>query len=123
MTEQIVSLKNLSGGAAIELFDIELAKVVADIGDINTSGKVVREINLKVRIAPDEGREQALVSVECKSKLAGRRGVGTKIFFGQVGGVGERVAVEADLNQKNLFDKKPNEPLKLREVSKGGSDD
>jgi hypothetical protein len=45
--EQVVSLKNLNGGAAIELFDAELAKGVADIADINTSGKVARQLNVK----------------------------------------------------------------------------
>ena len=118
--EQVVSLKNLSGGAALELFDIELAKVVADIGDVNTSGKVVREIILKVRILPDEGREQAMVSIECSSKLAKRRGVATQVFFGVVDN--QRVAVEAGTEQRNLFDKPT--PAKLREVSmiKGGQD-
>jgi hypothetical protein len=74
---------------------------------------------MKGHNVPDEGREQAMVSIDCKTKLAGRRGVGTKIFFGKING--ERVAVESDFDQKTLFDQKG--PTNLREVKTGGAND
>jgi hypothetical protein len=55
--EPSVSLQNLGGGAAIELFDLELQKVLENISDENTRPAVVREITLKVKIKPGDDRD------------------------------------------------------------------
>ena len=46
-----VSLINVRGGAAVDLFDRQLARVMQNIADPNTSTKA-REIILKMQIAP-----------------------------------------------------------------------
>lgn len=100
--ETVVSLTTLNQGAAIDLFDVELRKVLADIADPNASARTKREITLKVVFAPDEDRGMAMVGIDCKSKIAGRRGSATRIFFGVMDG--QPVAVEAIPNQGRLFD-------------------
>lgn len=114
--ETVVSLTTLNQGAAIELFDAELRKVLADIADPNTTAKAKRAISLTVVFAPDEDRSMAMIGIDCKSKIAGRRGSATRIFFGFMNG--QPVAVEAHPNQGRLFDK---EPGKLKTVPMKGA--
>lgn len=84
MTEQpIVSLENLGRGAAVELFDDGLQKVLANINDLNTSAKTTRQVTLKVTIKPSENRDIAEVAIECVPKLAPVAPVGTRIAIGK----------------------------------------
>jgi hypothetical protein len=101
MSEHIVSLTNLNQGAAIEMFDAELKKVVENIADLNTTAKVKREITLKVVFVPNDERTQGLVGITVASKLAGHRGTSTTVWFGKKSG--ERLAVETDPSP-GLFD-------------------
>jgi len=66
-----LSLSNIKGGAAIELVDRALAKVFANINDINTT-EGEREIVLKIKIKPDEDRTLAMITMNCSTKLAGQ---------------------------------------------------
>jgi len=111
MEEQPVVLSTLAGGAAVELFDEELAKVVANVLDLNTEAETVREINLKVKIAPDDSRRMAAVTVQVTSKTGAIRAAGTQFWFGKRGG--RCFAVEANPQQGQLFDK----PAKPTEVN------
>ena len=45
--EEKLTLSNLGNGAAVELFGIELRRVLKDVMDPNTDPKAVREITLK----------------------------------------------------------------------------
>ena len=110
MEEQPVTLFTLANGAAAELFDEELAKVVSNVLDLNTEAETVREINLKVKISPDDSRRMAAVSVQVTSKTGPIRGVGTQFFFGKR--AGRCFAVESNPQQGQLFDK----PAKPTEV-------
>lgn len=65
-----VTLVNLNNGAAVELFDLELRRVIENIEDENVKPDAVREITLKVTIKPNEDRDLAAVAISCKSKLA-----------------------------------------------------
>jgi hypothetical protein len=75
-TEQFVSLENLGGGAgkdtsaAIELFNAEFQRVLDNIADENTKPTAAREVNLKIKIKPDEDRELCKVEIHANSKLA-----------------------------------------------------
>ncbi len=64
-----VSLATLGGGAAEELFQVELAKVLSNIADPNTESQTPREILLKVRIKPNKDRSFGLLRIVCYSKL------------------------------------------------------
>lgn len=67
-----LSLININSGAAVELFDEELKKVLTDMNNIAVRSDVVREIRLTVKIKPSKDRVRADVSIEASSKLAPR---------------------------------------------------
>lgn len=102
--EYVVSLVTLNQGAAVELFDNEMKKLLDNIADPQTSAEVAREIQLTVKVKPAESREQAAVQLTIKSKLAPQKPASASLFFGRV--EGQRVAVQTDPNQGKLFDKK-----------------
>lgn len=81
-----VTLATLGNGAAVELFETELFKVLDNIEDPNTKPDSVREITLKVSIKPNDRREKAIVAIQVKSKLAPVSPFGSMFFFGRKGG-------------------------------------
>jgi len=99
-----ISLSNLKDGAAIEIFDYELQKVLKNILDPNTNAEAVREITLKVKIKPDKNRDFGPVSIQGISKLAPAEPIVTQAFFGRAGA--KIVAHEYDPKQGNLFEEK-----------------
>ena len=66
-----LSLLNACGGCAPERFQAELDKVLENIIDPNTDAKAVREVVLRLRIKPDENRDQLAIEMTVASKLAG----------------------------------------------------
>lgn len=112
MSEEIVTLASIGNGAALELFDHELKRVIANIGDPNTTAKTKRAINIKVVIQPDEDRGIGFATVEVTSKLAGVKPVSSTMYFGKKDG--ELVAVQNNFSQPGIFDKEKTniEPLK-----------
>jgi hypothetical protein len=115
MSETIVSLETIAGGAAKELFERELAEVLANIADVNTPGKMKRSITLKITFSPTDRRDSAAVNVDVSKSLAKRIGAGSQVWFGLVDG--KRVAAEANPNQELLFDHKDTKVVLVR---KGG---
>lgn len=95
-----VSLSNLGEGAAIELFDLELQRVLDNIIDENTSPGVVREVNLKIKIKPDQDREWGSVQIAATSKLAAVTPYPTQIIIGKDRGQG--VATEHNPKQLSM---------------------
>lgn len=85
MTDDLkeVTLATLGGGAAAELFEHELQKVLADCLDPNTDPEAKRAITMRLTIAPSEDRESAAVSFKVESKLAGPKPVGRMVFIGK----------------------------------------
>lgn len=110
--EEIVTLASIGNGAALELFDHELKRVIANIVDPNTSAKAKRGITIKVVIQPDEERGIGFASVEVTSKLAGVKPVSSTMYFGKKDG--ELVAVQNQFTQPSIFDEEKGnvEPLK-----------
>ena len=102
--DETVTLANLGGGAALELFNAELEKVLENITDPNTDPKAVRSITLKVTIKPDETRDLGDVGIQATSNLAGSRAYVTRLIFGrnQKGGAEAR---EFE-TQRTMFDEK-----------------
>ncbi len=66
--QQKLSLTNIRGGGAIEMFDIALEKVLANIKDINTS-LAKRAITLTVVFQPSENRDYMDIGIQCKPTL------------------------------------------------------
>lgn len=77
-----VSLKDLANGGTQEVFDYELARVLENIMDPNTTEKA-REINIKVKIKPNKERDYCDVSIDCTSKLAQVDSISTHFYVGK----------------------------------------
>jgi hypothetical protein len=102
MNENLISLDTIGQGAAIEMFQTELDKVLTNIIDPNTKATTVRRITLTVDIKPDEDRSFGLVAIATTAKLAPVKAVGTAIYIGQR--AGHAVATERDTKQLTFDD-------------------
>jgi hypothetical protein len=111
--ETFVSLDTLAQGAAVEMFNDELKKVLTNILDPNTKATAKRTLVLTVEIKPDEDRFHGSCNVFVKSKLEPNRGVGTVIFMGRH--AGEPVASERDERQLSFDDSN------VANISQGGA--
>ena len=114
--EEIVTLASIANGAAMELFQLELKRVIENINDHNTSFKVKRNINIKVVIQPDEGRGLGFATVEVTSKLAGVKPVDATLYFGKKDG--ELVAVQNNFAQPDMFDENKLNIVPIRQKEK-----
>jgi len=112
---QPVTLDTIGGGALSELFDAELARILANIADPNTDTAAKRVVTITVSFKPNRDRDVADVELKCSSKLAGIMTVQTQLFMGKH--KGKLIAVESDPRQSNLFE--PERPT-LSAVGKDG---
>jgi hypothetical protein len=113
---QSVTLDTIGSGALLELFQEELAKVIANINDPNTSEKSKRTISIGVVFKP-KGRDQADVELTCSAKLAPIAKVDTQIFMGRQ--KGKLVAVENDPRQSTLFDEEKPRLAPVADIAEG----
>lgn len=97
-----VTLDTIGSGALSELFDAELARILANIADPNTDTATKRVITIAVKFKPNRDRDVADVELSCSSKLAGIMTVSTQLFMGRH--KGKLIAVENDPRQSTLFD-------------------
>ena len=100
--KELVSLNNLGEGAAAELFDLELHRVLDNIQDVNTKATTKRVITLKVTIQPDEHRNFGVTEIASSCKLAAVKPYPTQLVFGQES-PGKFVATEYNPKQSDLF--------------------
>lgn len=100
--EEPVTLISLGGGALVELFDIELERVLKNIEDPNTDPKGTRTITMKVTFRPNEERSISDVHIAAASKLASIKPTSTIVYMGRKGG--KTMAVESNPQQTGLFD-------------------
>lgn len=78
-----VSLDSLGGGAAVERFNYELARVLNNIVDINTNPTAVRTVTLTLKIKPNEERNFAINDIAVSSKLAPIKPVTTSMHISE----------------------------------------
>jgi hypothetical protein len=83
---QKLSLDNIAGGAARELFERELAAVMKNISDVNTSPKAKRKIKLSVEFTPTDARDMTAITVNCTSTLASVKPAASMAFVVNKGG-------------------------------------
>jgi hypothetical protein len=96
-----ISLETLAGGALAEMFEHELARVLANIANPNTPSTAAREIVVKVRIKPNENRDIGQITATCFANLPRNLPAVTQAYLGMNEGV--LMAVEADPRQPGLF--------------------
>ena len=101
--KEMVTLENLGGGAASEMFSDSLAKVIENIVNPNTKPDAVRTITLKMKVKPDKNqRSLCTVELSCDEKLAAVMPFETAMFVGMEHGV--VAASEYAPQQATLFD-------------------
>jgi hypothetical protein len=80
--EEQVSLASLRGGAAVEMFDGELQRILDNISDPNTT-LATREVTLKVKIKPSSSRTMGQVDITCSAKTAPNSPVSSSFYLGR----------------------------------------
>lgn len=114
-TKEMITLDNLGGGAASEMFQGALEKVIENIVNPNTRPDAVRQITLKMKIKPNKKqRDLCVVELSVDEKLAAVVPFETAMFVGMDNGV--CAATEYSPQQGNLFD----EPKKNNLVAING---
>jgi hypothetical protein len=98
--QEYVTLENLGHGAAAEMFQAELARVVENVSDPNTKPEAVRSVTLKLKIKPNKDRTFCAVEISCDGKLASLQPFETQMYVGMDKGKG--VATEYNPAQGNL---------------------
>lgn len=78
-----VSFANLANGAAIERADLEIERVLKNIQDVNTSARVAREVNIKIKIKPSDDRGAGEITIQATSKLAPVTEHVTQVYIGK----------------------------------------
>ena len=69
--DDYMDLISFKGGAAIEMFNRALSKVLTNVRDINTTAEA-REIILKMTVVPNDNRDLVSASVAVSTKLRGQ---------------------------------------------------
>lgn len=77
-----ITLSSLSGGILEEKFEDAMKQVVSNIIDPNTEAKSVREINIKIKIKPNENREVVIYDASCTTKLTPNKPYQNVLFVG-----------------------------------------
>lgn len=80
MEHKIVSLTTINNGAALELFEEELKKVLANMNDVSVESDATREITLKFKFKPSNDGSMAVTTVQAISKMAPIKPHGGSIF-------------------------------------------
>lgn len=77
-----LNVATLSQGGAVERFQDELSRVIANITDPNTPAKKTRTVTLKMTIKPNEQRNMAEVLVATSSTVCPASPIETSIYIG-----------------------------------------
>lgn len=97
-----ISLANLGGGAAVEMFENSFKQVLENINDPNTNFKTARKLTLEVELKPlSENRDSANYSITCKTKLAPQKPFSKVLYIGPT--EEGYVARERDPKQTDMF--------------------
>lgn len=100
MDETPVTLVSIGGGAAVELFDIELERVLRNIADVNTDPKAMRTITLTIKVRPNEERAYGDVLITATSKLASGKAHQSLMYV--VRRAGQVMAIEQNPKQLSI---------------------
>ena len=86
MNDEQVTLANIGGGAAMELFHAELQRCLENIQDVNTDPEAKRTITITVQLSPDEKRARIDATIKAKSSLAALKPAEALIYVARVKG-------------------------------------
>jgi hypothetical protein len=80
-----LTIENICGGAVPERFQRELSVLLQNINDPNNPAEGKRKLTLEFEFEPFPDRSGAIVTLVCKSKLAGVENVQGGIYFARNG--------------------------------------
>jgi hypothetical protein len=96
---ETINLGNLCNGAALEIFEDAVAKVMANIVDPNTDATKKRSIKLEFTFEPSESREVGDCVLKCETKMAPIKAAKGNFFLskraGQIKGYAQNPKQEA----------------------------
>jgi hypothetical protein len=78
-----VNLGSIARGALMELFELEIAKVAANIADSNTKATAKRKVTFELIFQPDQERRGIDVTTRASVKLAGIADHSSRIYLGK----------------------------------------
>lgn len=96
------SLETLAEGAAIEIFNLELAETLKNIADPNRQKKFKREIHLIAKLELGDAAGVINLTFESKLKLAARNVISTTLMYGTDPLTGRVEARELQGQQREL---------------------
>jgi len=88
------SILEMARGGILERTDYEMAKIIDNICDVNTSPTKKRVLTITVELTPDNDRRQISVRTTAKSKLEPTNPVATSLYLQADPSTGEMLAVE-----------------------------
>ena len=100
-----LNVGNICGGAVPELFEHEIGRIMKNVSDLNTNPEEKRSLTLEFKFKPSPDRKSAVVTLICKSKLAGVNPVAGSVFMSSAQGTIR--AFTEDPRQEKLFAKQP----------------
>jgi hypothetical protein len=110
-----ISFDNLLNGAAKEKFNYELSKISENIADLNTT-EASRELNIKIKLKPDEERRHVSCTVSISSKVPSSKDSIGLLHFVEDKGTFHFVQ-ETGEPDKSLFDgEKKGQELEVKEI-------
>lgn len=86
MLEKNFTLSTIKDNGLEEVFQVELEKVLENIGDLNTKAVKERTIDIKLKFKPTNDRDDIRISFEVKSKLAPYEEQTTSVYIGKEDG-------------------------------------
>lgn len=98
-----VTLGNLAGGGAEEIFQRELARVLANIGDVNTMPQAKRKIVLTMDFLAKETRDGCEAWISVQTTLAKPIPTTMPVFFRKNLATNEPEAIQFCAKQVDLF--------------------
>lgn len=112
-----VNIGSIARGAALELFEINVAKIAANIADKSTPAKQKRTLILKFTFEPDADRQAIEIVTSAEVKLAGVEAHQSRAFMGK-DTAGKPYLFPTDPRQEALFDP-PESDENLLQFGKG----
>lgn len=120
-TLEPINLGSIARGAGLELFNIEIAKVAANIDDKSTDATKTREITITFKFKPDADRKSLQVTTKASSKLAPVSDHASRAYLGKDDS-GHTYVFDQDPRQDTLFE--PPQPkenmLDFKTIAAGG---
>lgn len=114
METNVITLQTICHGGVPEVFERELAEVLKNIADPNTSAEKSRTITLKFVFKPSEDRTGAAIDFTCRAALQPVKMVKSTMFLSRH--TGQLKAYAQDQRQAVLFDAPADEPRGPRAV-------